>query len=579
MRFGKGPGAFAAAVLLTLTACTGGGGGGGDTATGFEDCEENPDTCNSAEVEPGGDITWVVSQPFGGWNHYQPEGGSVYGLQATTGIFPVFGEWLPSGEWDWNDDLLTEEPTLTSEDPMTWEYHLNPDAVWNDGTPISIADVEWAWKMNSNDEELCADICRSRDTNPESMIESVEQGDDENTVVVTMEDGAASPEWFVSFEDGLFPAHIAEEEGFDLDTPEGMLESANWFNETVPTWSGGPFVIEEGDLENQVVLVRNEEYYGEPANLDRVTLRFITDEGSWIPALSNGEIDGASPETWNEDVINQLQDLGTVRTNLTSGGSWEHLDANIENEWLSDVELRRAIFTAIDNQNIAERTYGGLFPDYSLRTNHVFSQDSEYHEDVLTESGQGSGDQEAALAILEEAGYELEGETLTRDGEEVPPLRLRYTEGHVARATKAELIQADLAEIGVTADIQTTADLGGTLAEQDYDLMLYGWSTTPEFSASAEQYWHSESGSNWGGYANEEVDEHVRMAASSTTQEEAAGHVNAAARAVVEDAYVLPIVDTPVVTFVTQEFTNIRDNNSQSRRALYNLEEWGVVAN
>ncbi|MFC3999489.1 ABC transporter family substrate-binding protein [Nocardiopsis sediminis] len=577
MRFGKGPAAAAAAVLLALTACSGGGDDGA-TASGFEDCEAEPNTCNSGEVEQGGDITWVVSQPFGGWNHYQPEGGSVYGLQATTGIFASVGQWAPSGDWEWNTDLLTEEPELLSEDPMTWEYHLNPEAVWNDGTPIGIEDFRWAWRMNSNDEELCADICRSRDTNPESLIASIEPGDDDSTVVVTMDEGVASPEWFVSFEDGLFPAHRAEEEGFDLDTPEGMLESAEWFNETVPDWSGGPFIIEEGDLENQVVKVRNEDYYGEPANLDRITIRFITDEGSWIPALANGEIDGSSPETWNEDVITQLQDLGTVRTGFGSGGSWEHVDANVESEWLQDVELRRAIFTAIDTGNLAERTYGGLYPDYALRTNHVFSADSPFHEDVLTDTGQGSGDTEAALAILEDAGYELDGETLTRDGEAVPPLRLRYTEGHVARATKAELIQADLAEIGVTAEIQTTDDLGGTLAEQDYDLMLFGWSQTPEFSASAEQYWHSESGSNFGGYANEEVDELVRDAATSTTREEAAGYVNEAARIVAEDAYVLPIVDTPVVTFVTQEFTNIRDNNSQSRRALYNQEEWGVAA-
>ncbi|GHC72139.1 peptide ABC transporter substrate-binding protein [Nocardiopsis terrae] len=534
---------------------------------------------------PGGDgsdsgnsVTWIVNQPGNGWNHNTPEGGSVYGIQFLHDVLPYTGYWGPDSEWYWNEDLIVNEPELLSEDPMSWELEIHPDAAWSDGEPIDADDFIWAWKMNSGDEDLCADNCNSRGTTLPSKFESVEGSDDGKTVTITMKEGELFPEWFVFGEDGLYPSHLVADQ-FDLDTPEGMLESSNWFNENQPTVSGSRYVMEEGaELDGRVIKTLNEEYWGDKPEIGEIILQVNTEEGSWVPALQNGEVQGASPATWSDDVINQLDGIEGVEYGVNPGASWEHMDVNMKHDWLSDEALRHAIFTALDVENIATRTYGDNFPDITPRTNHVFSESSPFHEDVITELGHGSGDIDAAVEILEDAGYELDGDSLTRDGEAVPPIRIGYTAGHVAREIIAELAQADLAEIGISLEIDTTNDLGGTLAEGDFDIMLYGWSTTPDFASSPEQYWHSESGSNFGHLDVEEVDEVAVKAQNTSSPEEAAEHANEAARLVAEEAYVLPLVDTPTFYFVDTNYVdNVEDNNAQSRRALWNQHEWTAV--
>ncbi|WP_306366610.1 ABC transporter family substrate-binding protein [Nocardiopsis sp. CC223A] len=539
--------------------------------------------CSPPEDGAGGgdatSVTWIISQPGSAWNHNTPEGGSVYLIQMVHGILPVPGYWSPEGQWEWNTDLIVNEPTLSEEDPLSWTYEINPDANWSDGEPITADDFIWAWKMNSGDDELCAEQCNSRGATLETLFESVEGSEDGKTVTVTMKEGSQHPGWFTFAGDGLYPSHVAEAEGFDLDTPEGMLESSNYFNDNPLTISGAQYIFDGApELDGRIVKVANEEYYGEQPEIQEIILEVNTEESSWVAALTNGEVQGSSPATWSDDVLTQLESLENVEYGVQSGGSWEHLDLNTQNEALSDVALRQAIFTAIDVENIATRTYGEKFPEVEPRTNHVFSTTSEFHEDVITPTGQGAGDADAAMEILEEAGYELDGESLTLDGEAVPALRLRYTAGHVAREIIAELIQADLAEIGVTAEIETTDDLGGTLFEADYDLMIFGWSTTPDFYSSPHQYWFSESGSNFGGYSNDEVDELVEAAMNVPSPEESAVLANEAAAIVAEEAYVLPIVDTPAYFFYdTTYLGNVTDNNSQSRRALWNQHEWAAV--
>jgi peptide/nickel transport system substrate-binding protein len=323
-------------------------------------------------------------------------------------------------------------------------------------------------------------------------------------------------------------------------------------------------------------------WYGEqPVTLERVVLRFLTDAGTWVPALNNGELNGASPAGWAEDVVRQVLDMDNVKVSISSGPSWEHLDMNMDNEWLGgDVELRRAIFTAIDQNDLAERIYGALFPEYTLRSNHVFRSDSEFFVDHLEGTGQGTGDVEAARAILEAAGYQgMDGGAgaLTKDGEQVGPFRLRATTAP-ARVTAQALIQGYLAEIGIEANIEPTDDLGGTLVAQDYDIIQFGWSGSPLFTGTMGQFWESTSGSNFGKYSNPEVDRLADLEEQAATLDESATIQNQAMETVVEDAYVLPLFDTPVYVFVTDQYVNVRDDTNSSLRALYEHHEWGVAA-
>jgi len=557
---------------------------------GLDGCDDNPDTCNSGERADGGDITYLVDQAPGAWSGLSPEGGSVYTLQGvSSGILPYTGQWPPSGdEYAYNMDLLAEEPELLDDgqdgEPFQFQFVLRDEAEWDDGTPITADDFRVLWYLSSSEEEGHCEGCRSRSSDAYDQIESIEGEDDGKTVTITLKDGEADPEWFGwgsahNIAGGIVPAHVMEDQGWDIDTPADVGEYFEYLNDTMPEYSGGPYVIAEGTLEQQIIKEPNPNWYGEDEpTLDTLIVRFLDDEGAWASAMQNREIHGGSPVSFPEDVIRNIEELPDVHSHITSGPSWEHIDLNLTTPALEDVELRRAIFTAIDVEEINQRIYGEIFPDIERRTNHVFDSDSELHEDVVTPTGQGDGDTDAALQILEDAGYEFDGETLTLDGEQVGPLRLRATSTPV-RDTSLELIQSMLADIGIDAQIESigAADLGAVLGEGDFDIIQFGWSGSPFFTAVPAQMWQSDSGSNFGGYANEEVDQLVASVLQQPSLEDAAEPANQAAAIVAEDAYVLPLHESPIFMFIADDYVNIRDNPSSSMRGLYNTEEWGLL--
>lgn len=545
---------------------------------------QSPNTCNGGERIKGGSITWMIDGKPGSWFGYSQEGGSIHTPQVLRGVYPHTGYWEPDGvNYRHNMDLLAEEPKLLSKEPFRYQFKFREEAVWDDGTPISADDWEVSWKLGTSDGEGYCTGCRSRSSAPFDVIENVEGSDGGKTVTVTLKEGESDPEWFTSLGTdsmggGLLPAHVAKQNGFDVNDPEQLGQYFEYLNDTMPTFSGGPYRLVEGDLDNQVIKEPNDNWYGEiKPTLETVIIRFLDEESTWIPALRNGEIHGASPGSFNEDVVRALQEMPNVRVSVSPGPAWIHLDVNLDNPWLADVQLRRAIFTAIDTKDIADRVFGQVYPDYTLRTNHVFREDSRYHVDHLTPTGQGSGDTEKALSILREAGYQITGSNLTKDGEAVGPLRLRGTSSP-ATTTSMELIQSYLAEIGIKVTIEPTDDRGATLAERDYDLMQFGWSSSPSFTGNPTAYWHSASEGNFGGYHNPEVDRLADAARSASSLEEAARHANEATRIVVSDAYSLPMFDQPASVFVTDEYVNVRDNSATSVRALYNAHEWGLRA-
>jgi peptide/nickel transport system substrate-binding protein len=598
--------ALASAAALVLTACGDNGADeeGPDTTVddtdtddpaedeeaaqpGFDACEDDPNNCNAGPVEQGGEIAFIVDQSPDSWFSYSLEGGSVYTLQALHGIYPWTGQYEPDQEtYAYNMDFLAAEPELLEDgegdEPFTYQFEIRDEAVWDDDTPITARDFEVSWKMATSEEQGHCVGCTPRATQGFDEIESIEGDDDGKTVTVTLQEGESNPEWFALFSahsigGGVMPAHIAEQQGFDIDDPEELGEYFQYLNETMPEFSGGPLMIAEGDLDNQIIKEPNPNWYGEDVPLDTYILRYITDEDAFVPALSNNEVQGGSPAAFNSDVLQGLEQLPNVYVNIQPGPSWSHLDVNTENEQLADVELRRAIFTAIDVDDIGQRTYGESFPDWTRRLNHIFGEDSEFFEDFVTPSDQGSGDVDQAMQILEDAGYEMDGDTLTLDGEQIGPFRLRG--GDTEAVTIAtQLIQSYLGDIGVEVNLEVTDDLGETLSTQDFDLMIFGWSGSPFFVSAPAQFWASDSGSNFGGYANDEVDELVGQIPQQASLEEAAELANQATELVVDDAYVLPMLETPVYLFVTESYANVRDNAATSLRGHYNIHEWGLVA-
>lgn len=571
----------AAAVLAVMAAGCSDGASTVPATNGLEGCASAPATCNSGERTAGGQITWVIEQAWGNqWNPMRPEGGSYYLRQALAGTAPVAGGFLPSGQWAWNLDLLASEPRLLKNDPQTMEFVLRPEAVWSDGVPIDADDFRYNWFHNSGRADQC-EGCDPGDTTGWKDIESIESSG--RTVTITYKAGAHDPEWFARFDPSPHPAHVATKAGIDWRTPGGMGAASAYFRDTVPTWSGGPYLIASVVTDQRVIMVPNPRWYGkEKPTLTRIVKEVVTNQADWPAALANGELDGGAPLSYNPDIAQRLRSTPGMSTALGgAGATWERVDLNLRSPALADLAVRQAILTALDVNDLRSRLFGDLTP--ALRTNPLFPTLSPHHKDVMAGTGFGAGDLTAARKLLSGAGYTgaAAGQHLAKDGRAVPDLRFAYLSGHPTRGTFAEIAQQRLGEIGLTVKLVAVpgSDFATTLRSGAFDLTIWGNGQGPLFVQAAASSFRTGSRVNFSGLSDPALDQAADAVSQGTDVAVAAANANEVARRVVASASTLPLWENPTFAFVRNTFVNVRDNPLSPQRAMYNLGSWGVPAN
>jgi peptide/nickel transport system substrate-binding protein len=567
--------ALGVASVLVLGACATNSGSGGEktgSSTGFAECESKPNTCNSGTTKKGGTIVVAIEKTISNWLLWDEEGNTYETGEIINGIAPSAFTTLPDGEVQWNQDLFASEPKLTSENPETVEYKISPNATWSDGTTIDAKDFIYNYKSNNGKD--CPD-CTVAGTTGYDQIASVTGSADGKTVTVVYK--TPFPDWKSLFSGTapLYPAHIAEKSG-DINTAAGLAKAFTAFKTAVPDWTAGPYKFGDYQKDVSVTLVPNDKWYGKtkPA-LDKVIFKIIEDQAQQIPAMQNKEIQAMISQP-NLDMVTKIKGMQGVEYNLSRGPTWEHIDLNLKNKYLADKALRQAIFTAIDRQAIIDKTVGPFFDGAKPLNNHNIIGDNQAgFKDVITPTGQGKGDVEAAKKILTDAGYKIEGNALkTKDGAAVPPIRFGFTNGNVLRQATGEVVQQELAQIGVKVQLDPFKSLGEALGTGNFDIIIFAWVGSP-FLAGNKDLWSTNAGSNYGKYSNPDVDKLMAEAATTLDDAKLRDLQNQADEIMSKDAYSLPLYQKPVFLAVYSDYVNIR-NNATLFGPTYNMQEWGL---
>ena len=206
--------------------------------------------------------------------------------------------------------LLEEAPALANGGlttaPFTVTYHLNPKAVWADGSPITSADFQFTWRAVMNTTGAYTTV--SYDT-----IEGIDASDPK-TVVIRLKDIVT--DWQDLF--GGEAGGILERAAFPkfADDPKPNLK--NEMQDSIP-FSGAPWILRSFGLA-QAVLVRNERYYGKVPLLDQITFVPMNaiDPSSRMRALLNGQVAAVHIFPFEEEVLGQLSGYPNVK--VTTGG-------------------------------------------------------------------------------------------------------------------------------------------------------------------------------------------------------------------------------------------------------------------
>jgi peptide/nickel transport system substrate-binding protein len=167
----------------------------------------------------------------------------------------------------------------------------------------------------------------------------------------------------------------------------------------------------------------------------------------------------------------------------TPAAAYEHLDFNLANANLQDVNARRAIQMAIDKCAIAREVLH--MSDCARVANQVEPLPSLYYDTAIAP---GAYDPVAARKLLAQAGWLPNSQgLLTRQGKPFV-IRLITTTDNPIRAATAALIARNLKTIGIQVYVQYYAlglffavySRGGILATGAFDLAMFGYQNSPE---------------------------------------------------------------------------------------------------
>lgn len=476
-------------LLLVLAACSGGDSddGAADPDTDTDTEEQGTESEEEEEESDSGDKIYSI-EDFSTTKTDMDEpvdGGNLnFGLVSDTvfegvlnrlfyesgpdaDVMQFFDESLLAidDNYNYTNDGAAEFELEYDDDGAVVTIKIRDNVNWHDGEPVKAEDLAFAYEVIGSPEYTgvryyyVEDVVgmaeyKAGETDEIEGIEII----DEKTIEISFNE--PNPSLLAS---GLWtsplPKHLFEDIPIP-DMPEHDLVRVNPIG-------FGPFKVDTIVPGESVTYVKNEDYWqGEP-KLDSITLKVIAPE-TVANALETGEVDvvDSFPTDQYPDVeqkLNNVEFLGKIDEAYTyigfklgkwvpddpdnpDGAGQVEMDPDAK---MADVNLRRAMWYAVDNDAVGERFYNGL---RWAATTLIIPAFPDYHDPTIETP---SYDPDMANQILDEAGYEdVDGDGFreTPDGEELVIGFASMSGGEVAEPIANYYIQA-WAKVGLNVEL------------------------------------------------------------------------------------------------------------------------------
>lgn len=425
----------------------------GDAASGdvynYEDFEKTVSKTGDPSGEGTLNIGYSSDTPFEGtlnWAFYQGAPDADMMAHFDESVLAMDADFQYTNEGAVQYEMNEEDKTVT--------FTVRDGVKWHDGEPLTIQDYVSSYEIighpdyegvrGSTDGFTLIEgyeEYRSGDADSISGIEIV----DEKTAVFTYTELAPSltAGGFWSY---AFPTHHYD--GMEVSEMAAAPETRE------NPIGIGPYKVDSIVPGESISMSKFEDYWrGEPG-LEEVTVRVIA-PSSIASAVESGDIDIAKsfptdqyPDVADMEGVEWLANIDGAYTYIGFKlGSWDaeegKVNYNPEEMKMGDVELRRAMWHAIDNDAIGERFYNGL---RWKATSLITPYHANWHEEVEVPSY----DPEEAKSILDAAGYEdVDGDGMRED-----------TEGEPLSINFASMSGGDIAEPLANYYIQAWRDVG-----------------------------------------------------------------------------------------------------------------------
>lgn len=389
------------------------------------------------------------------------------------------------------DENLDYKPVLAesydiSDDHLKITVKLRNDIRWHDGRSITAEDV--AFTVEKIQDPAVPALNKQGYFNKLDHVEVV----DPQTVIFHWKEPYA-PAMYALTQLSPMPKHVYGEGDF-------LHHPAN----RAPVGSG-PFKFEEWRSSQYISVVRNDDYHGPIAYLDRVIFKIIEDDAVALNALKAGEID--------EMRVNQLQwEKQTVDDDFLSKfdkyhyfvPSYNYISWNCKSVWFRDARVRQAMTMLFDRESVNAKMYSG----YAKMISGPFYINSWAYDKTIKPH---PFDPDSAGTLLEAAGWvDGDGDGIReRDGVKFE-FELSMTSGSTVAKQLGQLLQEELQKAGVRLKIRQfeSATFFDRVDSGEFDACILGWRL--DLDPDIYDTFHSSQvppiGLNHGYYSNAKVD-------------------------------------------------------------------------
>ena len=377
---------------------------------------------------------------------------------------------------------LVEKYTLSS-DGKSIRIKLASDATWHNKKEVTSSDVSYT-----------VDLIKKNSKSPYvalvDNIQSIHISDSKNFTIKLKENDP------FAIDKLTFPI-VSKDKLSSLNTSQIGEYKNNLLG-------NGPYKIKKYEDRQYIILERNEDYFGDlPENRKEIYVKMVPDKESQTEMVLALDSDIANISL---EELSKFENKKEFNITKYEGRDYEMVIFNYDNEFLNNVNFRKAIISSIDREKLLNEAYvdNADLSNFPLNTKKKYYNNdiknisydkekalnylasglksvSKSQEEKQSEDSQGSSENVEGIIEDNLSGSSTEGELSKQEIKQILnniELSIIVSSDNGERVKVAHTISQDLSSIGVKSTVKelNNEDLKKALDSKDYDLAVVGYS-------------------------------------------------------------------------------------------------------
>ncbi len=472
------------------------------TAAPAEEAAVTAEAETVSEPKMGGSVTVGISNDLD--TSLDPHTSTSAGKRE---IFYNLFEGLVKSDEDGNFVPALAESYEISDDATLFTFHLRQGVKFHNGSDMTAEDVVYT-----------LDRCRGADTGVAllaayAQIESVTATDDYTVEIKLSEPNI---EFLAYLTTAVVPSDYDGQDTFPIGT--------------------GPFKYKSRSVQENIVLEKNSEYWGEPAYLDEVVFKIVENTDAMTLAMQSGSIDIAVHR-----VASDLENIDRAKYDLieTPSNIVQAMYLNNAVEPLNDIRVRQALNYAVNIDDVIAMTNDGLGIPLG---SSIYPSFGKYFMPELADAY--PYDPEKAKSLLKEAG--AEGMSLT----------ITVPSNYTVHVNAAQVIAEELKAVGINAKInlvEWATWLSDVYQGRNFEATVVGFDASYLTARALLERFMSDNAKNMINFNNADYDAAMKAAFAATDDASQTEYYKTAEKILSDEAANVYLMDPNEITVVSKK--------------------------